>query len=350
MKRMCLVFLLIIILSLYPNSFVASNNIGLVILSVPHYYQEKWYFCGPACVQMVLHYISGIKVSQYTLANEMHTSSSSGGTYTNYMPKPFRLRGYRVTEIKPMSIDKLKYYLRQNKPIIILVWFDTRKTCQHYVVVIGYDDNGVYIHDPWPEKWGKAKNRNTGSFVYISYSMLLQLWKCDYPLWGLVVDKKLPILSFSLDSPIDIEIKIDVKTQLIDFWCKVKKDETILIGFRPGKHKISVNRYIKISDNSRLSFTKWSDGDKDNTKTLSIRNNNIVLKAFYSIQYYVAVFSKYGKVYGKGWYYKNSIANISISKTIISLSKGARYVLKGWMINNKFIATNKSKYSINVIS
>lgn len=339
-----LILLLTIIFDQPHQISFATNGFDIVILSVPHYYQVKWYFCGPASVQMVLHYISGVKINQYVLANEMHTSSSSGGTYTNYMPKPFRLRGYSAIEIKPMNVDKLKYYLSRNRPVIILIWFDTRKKSQHYVVVIGYDNDGIYIHDPWPEKWGKAKDRNLGSFVHISYSMLLKLWNCSYPFWGLVVDKMLPTISFSFDSPIDTDIKINVETSLTKFQCKVRRKSMLLIGSRPGTHRIIIDKYIDIGDKSRLRFIKWSDGDKKNVKTINLKDDysSIVLKATYFLQYYLTVLSDYGDVYGNGWYDNGSTVEVGVSKPIISLSKDCRLILKGWSVNNSFIEKSGS--------
>ncbi|RLE69343.1 MAG: hypothetical protein DRJ34_01035, partial [Thermoprotei archaeon] len=59
-----LILLLTIIFDQPHQILFVANGFDIVILSVPHYYQVKWYFCGPASVQMVLHYISGVKINQ----------------------------------------------------------------------------------------------------------------------------------------------------------------------------------------------------------------------------------------------------------------------------------------------
>lgn len=56
----------------YSNS---SNG-----LSVPLYQQANSYYCGPASVQMVVKYITGVYIQQSTLASSMGTASN-GGTH-----------------------------------------------------------------------------------------------------------------------------------------------------------------------------------------------------------------------------------------------------------------------------
>ena len=50
----------------------------------PIYQQETSYYCGPACLQMVIEYLTGTKYSQSTLATKAGTASS-GGTYVYRM-------------------------------------------------------------------------------------------------------------------------------------------------------------------------------------------------------------------------------------------------------------------------
>jgi len=174
--------------------------------------------------------------------------------------------------------------------------------------------------------------------------MLLKLWNCSYPFWGLVVDKMLPTISFSFDSPIDTNIKINVETSLTKFQCKVRRKSMLLIGSRPGTHRIIIDKYIDIGDKSRLRFIKWSDGDKKNVKTINLKDDysSIVLKATYFLQYYLTVLSDYGDVYGNGWYDNGSTVEVGVSKPIISLSKDCRLILKGWSVNNSFIEKSGS--------
>lgn len=156
-------------------------------ISVVYRAQETDYYCGPACVQMALSYLMDSFPSQSLLASEMHTNPWLGATYTNEMRVPFDKRELSLVFEETLDLDELKTYNSNGYPVIILIYSDTNHRYQHYVLVIGYDSNGIYVHDPWPTSWSQPECRLTGANVSISYSLLNDLWSCQISHWGLVI-------------------------------------------------------------------------------------------------------------------------------------------------------------------
>ena len=186
------IFLTILII----NSFLStSSNIkagsSSNLLNVPFFEQEKHYYCGPASLQMVIAYLTGSVPSQELLAYELETDHIKNVTYTAKMRIPFNLRNLnQIYTVEGMLVSELKLQSAQGFLVILLIWFDVPlKEKNHYVVVVGYNETGVFIHDPWPTSWSKP-GRNTGPYVFISDSELEYLWDCERFHWALVIQYK----------------------------------------------------------------------------------------------------------------------------------------------------------------
>lgn len=66
------------------NQTRASSGYSSEYLNVPYYMQENIDWCGPACMKMVIKYVTGQTVSQSTLAIASNTTSDDG-TYVHKM-------------------------------------------------------------------------------------------------------------------------------------------------------------------------------------------------------------------------------------------------------------------------
>ena len=172
-------FPLFLVLVVCPSRAIPSSN----FVPVTYRSQETDYYCGPACVQMALSYLSDSSPSQSQLASEMQTSQV---TYTYKMRFPFDNRGFTSVYEEFMSVEGLKTHNSNGELVIILIYFSTAHLYQHYVLVVGYDSDGVYVHDPWPIEWSQPIDRTTGANASISNSLLADLWNCNPPYWGLV--------------------------------------------------------------------------------------------------------------------------------------------------------------------
>jgi ABC-type bacteriocin/lantibiotic exporter with double-glycine peptidase domain len=146
------------------------------MLAVPYHTQETDYYCGPTSVQMVLEYITGEVTAQGVLAEEMGTSAAKKGTDTNMMPIPFRNREYASSERRKASLNDLKELNAKGYATIMNIHFDTDHKSGHYVVVVGYNETGIFMNDPWPTRWKQPVSRRTGSSTYLSYSLVIDLW------------------------------------------------------------------------------------------------------------------------------------------------------------------------------
>ncbi len=116
-------------------------------LPVPHFEQSRDGYCLPACVRMVLAYY-GHSVAERELATILGTQSF-GGPISHVTQ--LQQWGYHVT-YHPITIIELKSYLDEGIPVIAWVWTGmltyADKETSHVVVVTGYDDNHVFLHDP----------------------------------------------------------------------------------------------------------------------------------------------------------------------------------------------------------
>ena len=128
---------------------------------------------------MVLSYW-GVDVDQDELAEELGVSKS--GTDLGEMVDPFRDRGFKtetggyITEFEKAK-KKLLGKIDQDKPVIIEIKWDKRNTIRHFVVIVGYTDDYVYVNDP------AGKDHETWS-----YSLLKERWSFNR-YWMLIAYK-----------------------------------------------------------------------------------------------------------------------------------------------------------------
>ena len=176
-------YLLISMLPPYPAKGIPSLN----FIAVTYFTQETSYYCGSAAVQMALSYLLDSFPSQNELATELQTDVEAGVTYTDKMSEAFDNRGFTQVYEDELNLDKLKTLNSDGSLVIILIYFDTSHEYQHYVLVIGYDNKAIYVHDPWPTSWRQPKDRTTGVNVSISEELLNDLWSGQPSNWGLVI-------------------------------------------------------------------------------------------------------------------------------------------------------------------
>ncbi|MGB9671510.1 MAG: C39 family peptidase, partial [Candidatus Norongarragalinales archaeon] len=177
-------------------------------IHVPFHYQEKEYYCGPACLEMVFDYY-GEDISQAEIADVARTigepiystftdellraahfsniSTSMGDElpHVNITGYTMRSLGYAAFESHGMSLDDLKNFVDNGKPLILLMWYSGFHVSGHYRVLTGYNETHIFLHDPWNKpEWGGAYG---GPDTTFSYTEFLDLWTYhDY--WALYVE------------------------------------------------------------------------------------------------------------------------------------------------------------------
>lgn len=132
-----------------------------VTLTVPYHSQPMAYYCFPACLEMVFDYY-GPDVSQDEIASvaqtwlsgtypqdgrrAAHYSILSGGGYTDR----FLGLGYGAFEHSAGTPwrEALKLLITAGYPIIVVVNPNGGPEFGHALVVVGYTDTNVIVHDP----------------------------------------------------------------------------------------------------------------------------------------------------------------------------------------------------------
>jgi hypothetical protein len=175
-------------------------------VDVPFHYQEKDYYCGPACLEMVFDYY-GQDGNQSEIADVARTigepydttypsellraahfsnlSTSKGnelpGRITGYSERD---SGFAASEADDWSMTQLKSYIDQGRPLIVLTWYSISHASTHYRVVVGYNETHVFLHDPWNKlEWGGSCGGPDVAFSNFEFS---NLWSVSSN-WALCV-------------------------------------------------------------------------------------------------------------------------------------------------------------------
>jgi uncharacterized protein len=189
-----LVFLIIMIpLSVYAteingnlsqnstNSTVMDNNLSqnnTKILNVPNVRQPSNYSSGPTSLQAVLAYY-GMDTGLDKLIN-MTNCTPNNGTLPQNIANAAKNLGFNAEVKQNMSLVDLQQYINQGTPVIVdaQAWKNNNTTQNwaddqndtHYMVVIGLDNENVYLEDP----------AVLGSRGYIPNQEFLDRWHDTY--------------------------------------------------------------------------------------------------------------------------------------------------------------------------
>jgi len=129
-----------------------EQGAGSVVLDVPFVFQKEWY-CSEASASMVLRYY-GHNLSQDQI-NEM-----GHDRFENILPL---LAKYIDCKYGFLTVEDLKREIDQGDPVIIRILVGS---FLHTIVVVGYDDKWIYVHDP-----------AVGPKIPVSPQSLLSVWQ-----------------------------------------------------------------------------------------------------------------------------------------------------------------------------
>jgi hypothetical protein len=108
---------------------------------------------------------------------------------------------------------------------------------------------------------------------------------------------------------------------------------TARIDLGAGRHLIEAPLTLPLTNNTRLSFLKWSDGSRSNRLAIETQTDT-TLTAEYETEYYLTVRSSLGESCGEGWYPSGYMATFSVPSSIQGpIAQGIipeRYVFKSW--------------------
>ncbi len=111
--------------------------------------KHKYAHCGPACLQMVLHYF-GITTTQKRLAKIAHTNETHGTSIRDMM-RTLRSFGFQtLIKRNTSTFDDLRRYVNRLRLPVIVNWYSTfiPPATGHYSVVTHIDRSTITLMDP----------------------------------------------------------------------------------------------------------------------------------------------------------------------------------------------------------
>jgi ABC-type bacteriocin/lantibiotic exporter with double-glycine peptidase domain len=126
--------------------FVAfgANSLVFQIDGVPFVKQDREQ-CGPASLASVFFYY-GVSIQTDVISKSIYDPKLRGSLITD-LENFARRQGFR-TESGRGTVEKLKEFIRQRKPVIVLIdqgfWIISRP---HYLVLFGYNQEGFIAHN-----------------------------------------------------------------------------------------------------------------------------------------------------------------------------------------------------------
>lgn len=130
--------------------------------------------CGPACVAMIIHHLTSQRPTVDEVATACGQPTTGSGRWTtrfDQLVKGARAYGLAMRWTRPLTIDELCARIDMSKPSVALINYGVLGqrvenqddfTGGHFVVVVGYDDECIIVHD---SNWGiGGERRDEGAF------------------------------------------------------------------------------------------------------------------------------------------------------------------------------------------
>ena len=126
-------------------------------------------YCGPASLKMVLDYY-GVEKTEAEVAKECGRDSVLG-TDDKSIKKAAEGYGFKVEIHNEASFEDIQHWLDKKVPVIV-DWFtrgrsdydDSEVPDGHYSVVVGLDDENIYLQDP---EIGKMRTLDRDDFMRV---------------------------------------------------------------------------------------------------------------------------------------------------------------------------------------
>jgi len=125
----------------------------VIKINMPSVQQRNNYSCGAAVVQAICKYY-GVGPDWYEEYIDRLGTDPEDGTQPDRMIEFMREHGLQARLEQNMDLQKLKTFIDQGKPVIVMLQaYGSKKAYKkdesgHYVVAIGYDRKHIYFEDP----------------------------------------------------------------------------------------------------------------------------------------------------------------------------------------------------------
>jgi ABC-type bacteriocin/lantibiotic exporter with double-glycine peptidase domain len=124
-------------------ALISADPVSYEIAGVPFVKQES-HFCGPASLASVFTYY-GLPQDQGAIAKSVYTEKLGGALITD-LQNYAQGKGLQ-TRLGQGTLDEIKNFLKENRPVIVLVdlgfWIFSQP---HYLVITGFNGSGFIAH------------------------------------------------------------------------------------------------------------------------------------------------------------------------------------------------------------
>lgn len=162
-------------------------------LSVPYFAQtDNWNnpmgSCNVTSVAMCLSYFKAKRNPKYKqwkqFEDELYSvciDSSLDRHKPEHLAQLIKLYGCEDKFRYQCTINDVKRWIDSGNPCIVHGWFTDSG---HIIVVVGYDNNGLIVHDPYGEwfEWGYDTNAS-GQYLHYSYRLIERTCHNDGQFW-----------------------------------------------------------------------------------------------------------------------------------------------------------------------
>lgn len=168
----------------------------MVRLNVPYKSQlDNWFnptgSCNVTSVAMCLEYLGAKRrTSTGQFEDELYQYALNRG-YSRHNPYDLAaiIREYQCQDkfVENGTIEDIQDWLAEGKPVIIHGYFTA---FGHIVVVVGYDDEGFFVHDPYGEWFASGYRTDlSGAYLHYSYRLIRRVCMPDGNFWVHFVSK-----------------------------------------------------------------------------------------------------------------------------------------------------------------
>jgi hypothetical protein len=138
---------------------------GRAVLPVPHI--SQWSptanrapgDCGPACIAMVVHYLTDERPTVNEVSVECDVPKGAKWASLSQLARGARNYGLKVYHVRPLTNKRICDEIDAGRPVVALVKYDLLSTIAspnqdknfkgaHFVLCVGYGHGTVIFHDP----------------------------------------------------------------------------------------------------------------------------------------------------------------------------------------------------------
>lgn len=160
-----------------------------IILDVPYKSQldnrnEPFKTCNVTSLAMCFEYLGKEPAGDGQLEDELFDYGEAQG-YNIYSPDDLAqiVRDYGLKDDykSDATIDELRDWLIGGNPAVIHGFFTD---AGHIVTVVGFDDTGLYVHDPYGEYFDDGYRTDlSGEYLHYSYDLIRRTCQPDGDFW-----------------------------------------------------------------------------------------------------------------------------------------------------------------------